>query len=73
MSYGDVQKVLRNLLRESIPIRTGADPRDPRGQRGQVHDPEALTELGAPAAGPRDLRAARRQGRHVHAVTLDPG
>lgn len=73
MGYGDVQKVLRNLLRESISIRNMpailevlADSAD------RAKDPEALSELVRQRLGRAICEAHAGPAGTVYAVTLDP-
>lgn len=73
MGYGDVQKVLRNLLAESVSIRNMpailevlADSTD------RAKDPEALTELVRQRLGRAICDAHSGPGGTVYAVTLDP-
>ncbi|MCA8980209.1 MAG: flagellar biosynthesis protein FlhA [Planctomycetes bacterium] len=73
MGFGEIQKVLRNLLRESVPVRNM--PAILEVLADNVHrtkDAETLTELVRQRLG-RALceMYADKEGR-VHAVTLDP-
>ena len=73
MGYGDVQKVLRNLLREGVPVRNMPAILEVLADNAaHTKDPETLTELVRQRLG-RALceRYADRAGT-VHAVTLDP-
>ena len=73
MSYGDVQRVLRTLLSEGVPIRNMPAILEALADNlGKTRDPEALAELVRQRLG-RVLceMVADREGT-VHAVTLDP-
>jgi flagellar biosynthesis protein FlhA len=74
MGYGDVQRVLRNLLRERR-----LDPQTcPRSSRcladnaGKVKDADAMTELVRQRLGARLCEMHSDRDGAVHAVTLDP-
>jgi len=74
MSYGDVQKVLRNLIGEGVPIRnmpaileTLAD------HAGRTKDAETLTELVRQRLGRVLCEQYADEAGTLHAVTLDPG
>jgi flagellar biosynthesis protein FlhA len=73
MGYGDVQKVLRNLISEGVPIRnmpaileTLAD------HAGRTKDAETLTELVRQRLGRVLCEQYADAGGTLHAVTLDP-
>jgi flagellar biosynthesis protein FlhA len=73
MGYGDVQRVLRNLLRDGVSIRnmpvileTLAD------NAGKAKDSEALTELVRARLSRALCEAHADRDGAVHAVTLDP-
>jgi flagellar biosynthesis protein FlhA len=74
MSYGDVQKVLRNLISEGVPIRnmpaileTLAD------HAGRTKDADTLTELVRQRLGRVLCEQYADESGTLHAVTLDPG
>lgn len=73
MGYGDVQKVLRNLLREDVSIRNMPVILEVLADNaGRVKDPEALTELVRQRMG-RALCEQHASGDGtLYAVTLDP-
>ena len=73
MGFGDVQQVLKNLVREGVSIRNMPTILEVLADNaGRTKDPEALTELVRQRLG-RALceQYADREGT-VHAVTLDP-
>ena len=73
MGYGEIQKVLRNLLREGVPIRNMPAILEVLADNvARTKDAETLTELVRQRLG-RALceMYADKEGR-VHAVTLDP-
>ncbi|MDF1799997.1 MAG: flagellar biosynthesis protein FlhA, partial [Planctomycetota bacterium] len=73
MGYGEVQQVLRNLLREGVSIRNMAMILETLADNAQrTRDPETLSELVRQRLG-RALceQYADRDGT-LHAVTLDP-
>jgi flagellar biosynthesis protein FlhA len=73
MGYGEVQQVLRNLLREGVSVRNmGVILETLADNAARTRDPETLTELVRQRLG-RALceQHADRDGT-VHAVTLDP-
>ena len=73
MSYGEIQQVLANLLREGVPVRNmGAILETLADNVARTRDPETLSEIVRQRLG-RALceQHADREG-VVHAVTLDP-
>ncbi|MBI5365137.1 MAG: flagellar biosynthesis protein FlhA [Planctomycetes bacterium] len=73
MSYGDIQRVLRNLLREGVSIRNMPAILEVLADNAQrTKDAEALTELVRQRLG-RSLveQHADRDGT-IHAITFDP-
>jgi flagellar biosynthesis protein FlhA len=73
MSYGEVQQVLANLLKEGVPVRNmGAILETLADNAGRTRDVETLSEIVRQRLG-RALceQHADREG-VVHAVTLDP-
>jgi flagellar biosynthesis protein FlhA len=73
MSYGDIQRVLRNLLREGVPVRNMAVILETLADHAaKTKDSDALSELVRQRLG-RVLCElhADREGT-LHAVTLDP-
>ena len=73
MSYGDIQRVLRNLLREGVSIRNMPAILEVMADNAhRTKDPEALTELVRQRLG-RSLveQHADREGT-IHAITFDP-
>jgi len=73
MSYGEVQQVLGNLLKEGVPVRNmGAILETLADNAARTRDPETLSEIVRQRLG-RALceQHADRDG-VVHAVTLDP-
>jgi flagellar biosynthesis protein FlhA len=73
MSYGDVQKVLRNLLREGVPIRNMALILETLADHAaKTKDPEALTEHVRTRLGRVLCELVADKGGTVRAVTLDP-
>jgi flagellar biosynthesis protein FlhA len=73
VGYGELQQVLRNLLREGVPIRNmPAILEAVADQIGKTRDPETLTELVRQRIG-RALCERHTDGAGVlHAITLDP-
>ena len=74
MGYGDIQKVLRNLLAEDVPVRNMPAILEVLADNAaQTRDAEALTELVRQRLG-RALCERYGDGEGtLHAVTLDPG
>ncbi len=73
MGYGDVQKVLRNLLAESVSIRNMPAILEVLADSAErAKDPEALTELVRQRLGRAICDAHSGPGGTVYAVTLDP-
>ncbi|TAJ21877.1 MAG: flagellar biosynthesis protein FlhA [Planctomycetota bacterium] len=73
MSYGDVQKVLRNLLREGVPIRNMALILETLADHAaKTKDPEALTEHVRTRLGRVLCELVADKGGTVRVVTLDP-
>jgi flagellar biosynthesis protein FlhA len=73
MSYGDVQKVLRNLLREGVPIRNmGLILETLADHAAKTKDPETLTELVRQRLGRVLCEMVADKAGTVRAVTLDP-
>ena len=73
LSYGEVQQVLGNLLREGVPVRNLAVIMEALADNaGRTRDPETLSELVRQRLG-RALceQHCDREG-VIHAVTLDP-
>ena len=73
MTYGEIQQVLANLLKEGVPVRNmGAILETLANSVGRTRDPETLSEIVRQRLG-RALceQHADREG-VVHAVTLDP-
>jgi flagellar biosynthesis protein FlhA len=73
MGYGEIQQVLRNLLREGVPVRNMPAILEALADNaGKSNDPETLTELVRQRLG-RTLCELHSSGEGVlHAVTLDP-
>lgn len=73
MGYGEIQQVLRNLLREGVPVRNmPAILEGLADNAGKSNDPETLTELVRQRLG-RTLCEQHSGGDGIlHAVTLDP-
>ncbi|MBM3975655.1 MAG: flagellar biosynthesis protein FlhA [Planctomycetes bacterium] len=73
MSYGDVQKVLRNLLREGVPIRNMALILETLADHAaKTKDPETLTEHVRQRLGRVLCEMVADKAGTVRAVTLDP-
>jgi len=74
MSYGEVQKVLRNLLREEVSIRNVPIILEVLADNvAQTRDSEALTELVRQRLGRAICETHSDEQGTVWAVTLDPG
>ena len=74
MSYGDVQKVLRNLLREEVPVRNMAAILEALADNvSQTKDMDALTELVRQRLGRAICEHHSDADGVLWAVTLDPG
>lgn len=73
MGYGEIQRVLRNLLRESVPIRNMPAILEVLADNAQrTKDPEALTELVRQRLGRSLCEQHVSADGTLHAVTLDP-
>jgi len=73
MSYGDVQQVLRNLLREDVSLRSMPTILEVLADNAsRTKDPETLTELVRQRLGRALCEQYADSGGVVHAVTLDP-
>ena len=73
MTYGDVQRVLRNLLSEGVPIRNMPAILETLADHvGQSQDPETLTELVRQRLGRVLCEQYSDNEGTLHAVTLDP-
>ena len=73
MGYGEIQRVLRNLLREAVPIRNMPAVLEALADNvAQTKDPEALTELVRQRLGRALCEAHADADGVLHAVTLDP-
>jgi flagellar biosynthesis protein FlhA len=73
MGYGDVQRILRNLLKEDVSIRNMPAILETLADHvGQTRDPEALTELVRQRLGRAICDAHADGDGTVYAVTLDP-
>ncbi|HIG11706.1 MAG: flagellar biosynthesis protein FlhA [bacterium] len=73
MGYGEVQCVLRNLLRESVPIRNMPAILEVLADNvRRTQDPEALTELVRQRLGRSLCEQHTGPDGTLHAVTLDP-
>ncbi|MEM7518747.1 MAG: FHIPEP family type III secretion protein, partial [Planctomycetota bacterium] len=73
MSYGEIQAVLRNLLKEGVPLRNMPVILEVLADNaGRTKDPEALTELVRGRLGRALCEMYSDQSGTVHAVTLDP-
>ena len=73
MGYGDVQRVLRNLLRENVPIRNMPAILEVLADNAaRTKDPEALTELVRQRLGRSLCEQHTGPDGTLHAVTLDP-
>jgi flagellar biosynthesis protein FlhA len=74
MNYGDVQRVLKNLLQEGVPIRNMPAILEALADNvARTRDPEALTELVRQRLGRVLCELFADRAGTVHAVTLDPG
>ncbi|MCP3914785.1 MAG: flagellar biosynthesis protein FlhA [bacterium] len=74
MSYGEVQRVLRNLLREEVSVRNMPAILEVLADNvAQTRDIEALTELVRQRLGRSICEAHSDPSGVVYAVTLDPG
>ena len=73
MGYGEVQKVLRNLLNEDVPVRNMPAILEVLADHvAQTRDPESLTELVRQRLGRALCERYSDPSGTVHAVTLDP-
>ena len=74
IGYGEIQAVLRNLLREGVPIRNMPVILETIADHVAAHArPRGADRARAPAAGARAVRAARRQERHALRGHARPG
>ncbi len=73
LGYGEIQQVLRNLLREGVPVRNMPAILEALADHaGRTKDPESLTEAARQRLG-RALCELHADDRGtIHAVTLDP-
>jgi len=73
MGYGEVQQVLRNLLREDVSLRSMPTILEVLADNAsRTKDPETLTELVRQRLGRALCEQYADSGGVVHAVTLDP-
>lgn len=73
MSYGDVQRVLKNLLRDGVSVRNMPAILEVLADNvGKTKDHEALTELVRQRLGRALCEMHSDRDGTVHAVTLDP-
>jgi len=73
MSFGEVQKVLRNLLKEEVSIRNMPAILEALADNvGQTRDADALTELTRQRLGRAICERHSDKSGTLHAVTLDP-
>jgi flagellar biosynthesis protein FlhA len=73
MGYGEVQQVLRNLLREDVSLRSMPTILEVLADNAsRTKDPETLTELVRQRLGRALCEQYADGGGIVHAVTLDP-
>jgi len=73
MGYGEVQKVLRNLLAEEVPLRNMPAILEVLADHAaQTKDPDALTELVRQRLGRALCERYADDAGILHAVTLDP-
>ena len=73
VGYGEVQAILRNLLREGVPVRNMPAILEVIADHcARIKDPEALTELVRQRLGRALCEAHADRTGVVHAVTLDP-
>jgi flagellar biosynthesis protein FlhA len=73
MGYGEVQQVLRNLLREDVSLRSMPTILEVLADNAsRTKDPETLTELVRQRLGRALCEQYADAGGVVHAVTLDP-
>jgi len=73
MGLGEVQRVLRNLLREGVPIRNMPAVLEVLADNvAQTREPDALSELVRQRLGRALCEAHSDKDGTVHAVTLDP-
>ena len=73
MGYGEVQQVLRNLLREDVSLRSMPTILEVLADNAsRTKDPETLTELVRQRLGRALCEQYADDGGVVHAVTLDP-
>jgi flagellar biosynthesis protein FlhA len=73
LSLGDVVRILRNLVKESISVRDMRSILEALGEiAGQTKDPEQLTEMVRERLGPQITARYRADDGVVNALTLDP-
>ncbi|MEZ5979736.1 MAG: flagellar biosynthesis protein FlhA [Planctomycetota bacterium] len=73
LSYGEIQHVLRNLLREEVPIRNMPLILEALADNvSKTKDPEQLTELVRQRLGRTLCELYADKSGVIHAVTLDP-
>ena len=73
MGYGEIQKVVRNLLKEDVSIRNMPAILEVLADNvAQTRDPEALTELTRQRLGRALCEQHGDRDGTIHAVTLDP-
>ncbi|MHC4378910.1 MAG: flagellar biosynthesis protein FlhA [Planctomycetota bacterium] len=73
MGYGEIQQVLRNLLREGVPVRNMPAILEALADNaGKSNDPETLTELVRQRLGRTLCELHASSDGVLHAVTLDP-
>jgi len=73
LSYGDIQQVLGNLLKDGVPIRNMPAILEALADNvGKTHDPEALSELVRQRLGRVICEMHADRSGTLHAVTLDP-
>jgi flagellar biosynthesis protein FlhA len=73
VGYGEVQSILRNLLREGVGVRNMPAILEVIADHvGRTKDPEALTELVRQRLGRALCEAHADKNGTLHAVTLDP-
>lgn len=74
MGYGDVQCVLRNLIKEGIPVRNMPAILEALADNvAKTRDTDQLTELVRQRLGRAICEIFADEGGTVHAVTLEPG
>jgi flagellar biosynthesis protein FlhA len=73
MTYGEIQQVLRNLLREGVPVRNMPAILETLADNvARTKDPETLTELVRQRLGRVLCELHADKAGTLHAVTLDP-